>query len=72
MFLIEAAAGFGKTCTAQEIVNGLIENSDYLPLYAELSRNRQARVFRHILLDEIDRTFPLLGSRLVQSEIQNG
>jgi hypothetical protein len=72
LFLIEAAAGFGKTCTAQEIVNGLIENSDYLPLYAELSRNRQARVFRHILLDEIDRTFPLLGSRLVQSEIQNG
>lgn len=72
LFLIEAAAGFGKTCTAQEIVKGLTENSDYLPLYAELSRNRQARVFRHILLDEIDRTFPLLGSRLVQSEIQNG
>jgi hypothetical protein len=72
LFLIEAAAGFGKTCTAQEIVRGLVDNAEYLPLYSELSRNRQARVFRHILLDEIDHTFPLLGSRLVQSEIQNG
>jgi hypothetical protein len=47
-------------------------SEDLLPLYAELSRNRQARIFRHILLDEIDRTFPLLSSRLVQTEIQNG
>lgn len=72
LFLIEAAAGFGKTCTAQEIVNLLTEGSNYLPLYAELSRNRQARIFRYILLDEIDRTFPLLNSNLVQTEIKNG
>ena len=72
LFLIEAAAGFGKTCTAYELVNLLLNQEHALPLYAELSRNRQARIFRHILLDEIDRTFPLLSSRLVQSEIQNG
>lgn len=72
LFLIEAAAGFGKTCTALEIVKLLADDKGHLPLYAELSRNRQARIFRYILLDEIDRTFPLLSSKLVQTEIQNG
>jgi len=72
LFLIEAAAGFGKTCTAQEVVSLLAQNQERLPLYAELSRNRQARIFRYILLDEIDRTFPLLSSSLVQTEIRNG
>ena len=72
LFLIEAAAGFGKTCTAQEISQLLVSKTEKLPLYAELSRNRQARIFRYILLDEIDRTFPLLSSRLVQAEIKNG
>ncbi|MGZ8244977.1 hypothetical protein [Methylomagnum sp.] len=72
LFLIEAAAGFGKTCTAFEILKLLAEDESHLPLYAELSRNRQARIFRYILLDEIDRSFPLLSSRLVQSEIRNG
>jgi hypothetical protein len=72
LFLIEAAAGFGKTCTAQEISKLLASSEKRLPLYAELSRNRQARIFRYILLDEIDRTFPLLSSRLVQGEVGNG
>ncbi len=72
LFLIEAAAGFGKTCTAYELVHMLIELGDYLPLFSELSRNREARIFRHILLYEIDRSFPLLGSRLVQTEMKNG
>ncbi|NYE27676.1 hypothetical protein HDE78_000601 [Rhodanobacter sp. K2T2] len=72
LFLIEAAAGFGKTCTAQEISQLLTCTAKRLPLYAELSRNRQARIFRYILLDEIDRTFPLLSSKLVQTEIKNG
>lgn len=72
LFLIEAAAGFGKTCTAYELVHKLIEKHEYLPLFSELSRNRQAVIFRHILLDEIDRTFPMLSSRLVQNEMRNG
>jgi hypothetical protein len=72
LFLIEAAAGFGKTCTALEIVNLLADHQTHLPLYAELSKNRQARIFRYILLDEIDRSFPLLSSGLVQTEIRNG
>lgn len=72
LFLIEAAAGFGKTCTAYEIVNQLIRNNNYLPLFSELSRNRKAPIFRYVLLDEIDRKFPTLSSRLVQSEMVNG
>lgn len=72
LFLIEAAAGFGKTCTAYEIVHLLIRNADYLPLFSELSRNRKAPIFRYVLLDEIDRKFPTLSSRLVQTEIVNG
>ena len=72
LFLIEAAAGFGKTCTAYEIVHLLIRNSEYLPLFSELSRNRKAPIFRYVLLDEIDRKFQTLSSRLVQSEMVNG
>lgn len=72
LFLIEAAAGFGKTCTAYEIVHQLIQGESYLPLFSELSRNRKAPIFRYVLLDEIDRRFPTLSSRLVQSEMING
>lgn len=72
LFLVEAAAGFGKTCSAYELVSKINKMDGKIPLFAELSRNRQARIFKHILLDEIDRTFPLLSSRLVQHEILNG
>ncbi|MFZ4105911.1 NACHT domain-containing protein [Flavobacterium sp.] len=57
--IIEAPAGFGKTCTANEILNSItVENSRILPFFTELSRNREARVFKHILLKEIDEQFP--------------
>lgn len=73
LFLIEAAAGFGKTCTAYEFVNRLLQSqTEQVPLFSELSRNRQAKIFRYVLLDEIDRTFPSLSSKLVLSEISNG
>lgn len=72
LFLIEAAAGFGKTCTAYEIAKLINEKSNHIPFLAELSRNRQARIFKHVLLDEIDRVFPSLSSRLVEREIKNG
>jgi hypothetical protein len=72
LFLIEAAAGFGKTCTAYELVNMLAENGKYLPLFSELSRNREARIFRHILHYELERTFPMVRSHLVQKEMASG
>lgn len=59
LLIIEAAAGFGKTCTAYEILNRYTENnSDKLPFFTELARNREARVFKHILLNEIDEQLP--------------
>ncbi|MBV2189794.1 MULTISPECIES: NACHT domain-containing protein [Morganellaceae] len=73
LFLIEAAAGFGKTCTAYELLQELIiNNTGKIPLFSELSRNRQAKIFRYVLLDEIDRSFPLLSSALVRNEIRAG
>lgn len=73
LFLIEAAAGFGKTCTAYELLISILNDSrSKVPIFTELSRNRQAKIFRYVLLDEIDRSFPLLSSQLVRSEIKKG
>ncbi|QEY15880.1 hypothetical protein D0C16_07785 [Cellvibrio sp. KY-GH-1] len=73
LFLIEAAAGFGKTCTAFEILKSILNRYDSkIPLFTELARNRGAKIFRYVLLDEIDRSFPSLSSKLVRTEIQNG
>ena len=73
LFLIEAAAGFGKTCTAYELLNEIVSHyHDLLPLFTELSRNRQAKIFRYVLLDEIDNFFPTLSSKLVRLEIKDG
>lgn len=73
LFLIEAAAGFGKTCTAFEIVKSILSKyGSKIPLFTELARNRGAKIFRYVLLDEIDRSFPSLSSKLVRAEIQNG
>ncbi len=73
LVIIEAAAGFGKTCSAFEIVN-FFNNSfkSHLPILTELSRNRGVKKFRYILLDEIDLEFPSLSSSLVIQEIKNG
>lgn len=73
LFLVEAAAGFGKTCSAYELVKEIINTRTHqLPLFSELSRNRQAKIFRYVLLDEIDTSFPLLSSSLVRAEIKSG
>lgn len=73
LIIVEAAAGYGKTCTAYEILNSLL-NSDFCenPLLTELSRNRGVDKFRYILLDEIDREYHTLDYRLVNYEIQTG
>lgn len=73
LILIEAAAGFGKTSTAFEIGKKISESQqDQLVLFAELSRDRQAKVFKHILYHELDRSFPSLPSNLVIDSIQQG
>jgi hypothetical protein len=73
LVILEAAAGFGKTCTAYEVLRRLLFSStEQVPLITELSLNRQAKIFRYVLLDEIDRNFPALRSQLVREQIQRG
>lgn len=71
--ILEASAGYGKTCTAYEILNEFLDcQKEKIPLFIELSKNRTARVFRHVLNDEIDRKFTQLSSETVIQEIKNG
>lgn len=73
LIILEAAAGYGKTCTAYEVLKSLLDsNVCENPLFTELSRNRGANIFRYILLDEIDREYHSLDSILVNYEIQTG
>lgn len=72
--IIEAPAGFGKTCTAYEILNNFSTvNSKKLPFFSELSRNKEARIFKHILLNEIDEQFPIgIKKNIVIDQITKG
>lgn len=73
LVLIEAAAGFGKTCTAYEIARMISgENEHHIVLFAELSRDRQAKIFSHVLHKELARSFPAVSTDLVLREIKNG
>lgn len=73
LILIEAAAGFGKTCTAYEIGKLLSERDDqHIVLFAELSRDRQAKIFNHVLHKEVARSFPAVSQDLVIREIKKG
>lgn len=64
LVLLEAAAGFGKTSTVYEVIKHFFEEPHLkkIPLFTELSRNRQASIFKYVLYDEINRRF--LGSSL--------
>lgn len=56
LIIVEAAAGFGKTCTAYEVYKSFIETADrQKPIFTELSRNRDAKQFKYILWSEIDK-----------------
>jgi hypothetical protein len=73
LIILEAPAGFGKTCTSYEVINRLSrECKKQVPIIAELSKNRKAGIFQYVLLSEIDRKFSTLSSYLVRTEIKNG
>lgn len=73
LVILEAAAGYGKTCTAYEILASFLKcQPEKIPLFIELSKNRTARVFRHVLNDEIDKKFTQLSFNAVMWEIKNG
>lgn len=56
LIIVEAAAGFGKTCTAYEVYKSFIETKEsQKPIFTELSRNRDAKQFKYILWSEIDK-----------------
>lgn len=72
--IIEAAAGYGKTCTAYEILNRFLEvSNNRIPFFTELSMNRQATIFKYILLNEIEEQFVnLINSVVAIHEIKSG
>lgn len=73
LIILEAAAGFGKTCTAYEVLHDILRNFDgKLPILTELSRNRQAKIFKYVLLDEINRNFTGIRLEMVKEQIQLG
>lgn len=73
LIIVEAAAGYGKTCTSYELINALIDNPQgTVPIMTELSKNRRAQIFKYVLLSEIDSNFRGLTSELVTYEIKNG
>lgn len=74
LIIIEAAAGYGKTCTAYEILKEFVTiSSDKIPFFTELSRDRQATVFKHILQYEIEEQFSnRVDSTVVIHQIRKG
>lgn len=73
LIVIEAAAGFGKTTTVYELLNRMAaSDSEKLPFLAELSKNRQAQIFKYVLLDEINRQFPTLNLDLINYQVKHG
>ncbi|AUV88312.1 right-handed parallel beta-helix repeat-containing protein [Vibrio campbellii] len=73
LILVEAPAGFGKTCTSYEIIERLAKKDNApIPFFTEFSRDRQARVFGHVFVREVDRAFSQVKSEVVIDELQNG
>jgi hypothetical protein len=75
LVILEAPAGFGKTCTAFELTRRMAsDESAPLPLISELSRNRMAKEFRYVLLDEFNRNFRFVhaSAELVRYQIHKG
>ena len=74
LIIIEAAAGFGKTCTAFELFYSFKNRTDSIkPLFTELSRNREAKRFKYVLWSEIEAEYnSLIKSNLVIYNIQKG
>ena len=74
LIILEAAAGFGKTSTAYEVIRHFAQSEikSKIPLFTELSRNRQASIFKYVLYDEINRRFTGLSLELVNKHIIDG
>lgn len=57
LVIVEAAAGFGKTCTSYELFKSFIDRTttrSIKPIFTELSNNRDVKQFKYVLWSEID------------------
>lgn len=74
LIIVEAAAGFGKTSTAMELLNSYADvKNNVRPFYMELYKDRQATVFRYLFLSQIHREFQvLMGDEIVNYNIEQG
>lgn len=74
LIIVEAAAGFGKTCTAFELYHSFSRFSNNAkPLFAELSRNREAKLFKYVLWSEIENEYQSsISNALVTYNIRSG
>ena len=58
LVIVEAAAGYGKTCTSYELYHSFLKRDSQQaikPIFTELSRNRDAKQFKYVLWSEIDK-----------------
>ena len=58
LVIVEAAAGFGKTCTSYELYHTFLKREAaraIKPIFTELTNNRDAKRFKYVLWDEIDK-----------------
>lgn len=58
LIIVEAAAGYGKTCTSYELYHSFLNHESQRaikPIFTELTNNRDAKRFKYVLWDEIDK-----------------
>lgn len=74
LIIVEAAAGYGKTSTAYEVLHKYANiEMDIRPIFMKLEKDRSANTFRYLLLSHIDRDFDIqLKNDIVIKNIKNG
>lgn len=76
LVIVEAAAGFGKTCTSYELYKTFLDresSKSIKPIFTELSRNRDVKKFKYVLWAEIDNEKSTTAKQsLVVYNIKNG
>lgn len=74
LIIVEAAAGYGKTSTSQELIRVLCERNDgRRPFLMELERDRQAPTFHYLLVSQIEKNFGFrINSDIVIDNIRKG
>lgn len=74
LIIIEAAAGYGKTSTAYELIHQYTTRKpDVRPFFMELAKDRTASNFRYLLLSQMEQQFDiLLKNDVVLQNIRQG